>query len=423
MKRFSIIPCALAILVFLSTALMAEEERSRSGMRYIIVKPAGYSPKKPMPILLLFHGAGLTPQQMMSNAGGINFKSKYILVYPYAPKNKSFEKEDIPMAADMVVELKEKYNPPYVISLGYSQGGYFGTRLALNYPLLISGSIACACGLPFHPITPDFQTDIHRRLAIALIVGSNDGPAKATEGKKDLEDAGYKYIFCEIVQGAGHVVHCPTVNKAHDWMMGVFKKGGGGGIVPWPKEKVEEAAKKAEEAAKEKKYDEALSALETLRQTGYIVDSRNSAPITSRFSALLESADKAEKLFALKAVAYAGEPGVTAIKKVLEASQADEEIYVAAVSALGKSGEAALETLHSIMAKNDFSYKPALAAVAALEQIGSRESVRPLINLLGTIEDKAAEAGGVLKDPINSALRKITGQNFTTSSAWKGWLK
>ena len=423
MKKFSIIAYAAAILVFLSATLMAEEERSRSGMRYVIVKPAGYSTKKPMPILLLFHGAGNTPQIMMTCVGGINFKSKYILVYPYAPKNKSFEKEDIPMAADMVVELKEKYKPPYVISLGYSQGGYFGTRLALNYPLLISGSIACACGLPFHPITPDFQTDLHRRVAIALVCGSNDGPSKATDGKKELEAAGYKYIFCEIVQGAGHIVHCPTVNKAHDWMMGVFKKGGGGGIVPWPKEKVEEAAKKAEEAAKEKKYDEAISALETLNQVGYTIDAKNSSPITSRFSALLESADKAEKLFALKAIAYAGEPGVTAIKKALEAAKDDAEIYTAAVSALAKSGEAALETLHSIMTKSDFGYKAALAAVAALEQIGSRDSVRPLINLLESIEDKPAESGGVLKDPINSALRKITGQNFTTASAWKGWLK
>ncbi len=418
--RKSSILLACLLVAALHVSLAAEEDRSKSGLRYIIKKPSGFSAKKKTPLLLMLHGSGTSPQNLMSLTGGCTFKKKYLQVYPYAPGGK-FSLPDVSRLAELVREMQEKYKITHTIAMGYSQGGYYSIRVALNYPLLINGVIAFSCGLPFHPIGPEFQTDLHRRMAIAFICGGNDKPKRATDGKAELERAGYKHLFLKIVPGLGHQPHNPTGCKAHKWMLKVFKKGGGGGIIPWDKKDTAKAATEALALAKEKKYDEALARLGKLNRKGWIVDSKNGKPVANAMKPFFTSEDKAEKFFGIRATAYAGPAGLSALKKALEENVENEEIYLATVKALGHAGDCALDTLHPLMSKDTFSWKAAKAAIGAVEEIASRDSIKPLAKLLEKIEKKGETAG--LKEPVIKALRAITGADKTSAAEWKKWIK
>jgi hypothetical protein len=96
---------------------------------------------------------------------------------------------------------------------------------------------------------------------------------------------------------------------------------------------------------------------------------------------------------------------------------------MAALAGLGKAGEKALSTLHTVMKKDLFGFKAAKAAVEAVEHIKSPSSAKPLVSLLASIEKEGGEKKSILLEAVQKSLSTITGAQCSTAEEWKKWLK
>ncbi|MHC4661494.1 MAG: alpha/beta hydrolase, partial [Planctomycetota bacterium] len=268
----------------------------------------------------------------------------------------------------------------------------------------------------------------NKRVAFAIIHGTADQAvpvADSRRAEKLLKEAGYKWVKYWELPGHAHSVDRKTVDKAHNWLLEVFKKGGGGGEAPWSKEEVEKKMNKVKSLAGEKKFSEAEAVLKGLEKKGRYMTGKTGKIVVDALKPLAESSDRATKLFAIKSLGYGESAATSILKKTLSAAEKenDEELYLVAITGLAKAGEKALSTLHSVIKKNLFGFKAAKAAVEAVERIKSPKSAKPLVSLLASIEKEGGEKKNALFEAVQKSLRTITGAQCSTAEEWKQWLK
>jgi phospholipase/carboxylesterase len=421
MKKLKIALFTSVLIAALATVLSAEERTAPCGMRYIFQPPGAVTKQRPLPILLCLHGLGDKPQNFLMFISGIG--TNFIRVAPYPSQPGQWQPGDEDKLANLVEDLQKQYTITQVIVLGFSGGASLGVQFAMKYPHLVNGVISHSGGNPYGSQvapTPDAY-----RMAVYLIHGTADTTvpiSSSREAKKDFDAKGCKWTYLEEIPGWGHKINPGACKRGMQWIADAIKKGGGGGTTPWTKEEIDERVKKALELAKEKKYDDALKIFEEFSTKMRIMDSKAGKILVDALKPMTDSADKAELAFGLRAAGFAGEPAHAILKKYLSEKEG-EDLYLAAIDALGRGGEKSLPLLHPILKSKDLGYKAAKAAVAACAAIKSPSSAKPLVELLEDVEKDSGEMAAALKEPVISALRSITGASLTTAADWKDLAK
>jgi len=67
--------------------------------------------------------------------------------------------------------------------------------------------------------------------------------------------------------------------------------------------------------------------------------------------------------------------------------------------------------------------RAAKAAIDAIAEIGSMKSVKALLKALSSAEKAKGKKKELLVEPLNQALKEITGGDCESSKRWKRWLK
>ena len=180
---------------------------------------------RPLPLVLALHGNGDTFQNFVrtSKLSANADTDGYVLVAPAGIQqtivvggqtvpNVSWDAYrstgegniDLPLFE----ELRSRYlatgaiDPKKVVVYGYSQGGFASFRWALEASAKISCSAVISSANPFGG--GGRISDMNRKVAFALQMGSNDAAAaNARSTKTALEQAGHPVSFVEVA-GAGH---------------------------------------------------------------------------------------------------------------------------------------------------------------------------------------------------------------------------
>jgi predicted esterase len=415
----------LAVVAFARNAALSAEETAPCGMRYVIDYPAGLGKNKPAPLLIALHGNGGAPQSVKGQlAGCSSWSNNYIRVYPYpSASDRRFDQPDVDKIADIIVSLKKKFRISHVITFGFSGGSFIALDVGLRHTKLVNGSIVHSGGCSYGENVP--SDDNTKRLAIALICGTSDpGQLPMARTANDaFKKAGYKWVYFKEVPGLGHTVDSGKVNDAYNWMMGVFKQGGGGGAAPWTVDDLKKKFDAALALAKEKKPADAVKSLEELESSSRQMSAENGKQLLEMLKPLLKDNSSETRIFAVEALGFCGPDGAKELKKALADFKEDEPALLAAVRGLGRSGEDGVQPLIGALKGAEFEYRPALAAVEELRKIADPEAAKPLVDLLAKCEKKPDEIGKVLREPVEKALKEITGASCASSAEWNNWLR
>jgi predicted esterase len=420
-----------ALLFLIPSTLAAEEDSAPCGMKFIIVKPQGFDPSKPAPVLFCLHGVGDNPNNFMQVCEGkIQWISEYVRIYPYPTDPQAFANGDEHKFANVAEYLMKKYKVSRVVVFGFSRGGCMAMQFGLAYPNLVNGVIAHSGNNPYHKFvhpTPDA-----RRLAIALIHGKNDQAVPISffeEAVKGFQDKKYKWTKFTEVPNWPHSVHFPSVAEAHAWLLDVFKKGGGGGgVTKWNDKDVKEVLKESLARLGEKKtkdLDPAKEAHFIIRALGYkssTLDPKMGKQVVDKLLPLTKKSDREVQLYAIKSIGLGGPESIQHLKKILDKEKDDEEAYLAAVYSLGYAGPNALPVLYEIMKKDSFDFKAAQAAVEAITKIRSSSSAPVLLEFLKELEKDGGKKASALLETVQTALKMICMEKFTASAEWEKYL-
>lgn len=416
---------AIAAVLFLNAPAFAEEETAPCGMRYIVDYPPGLSKSKPVPMLIALHGNGGAPQSVKGQLGACrSWSSGYICVYPYpSAGDRRFDQPDVDKIADIIKSFKKRYRISHVITFGFSGGSFIALDVGLRHTKLVNGSIVHSGGCSYHENVPNDEN--MKRLAVAYICGTADQGQlpMARTAVNAMKKVGFKWVYFKEVPGLGHTVDGKQVNDAYNWMMGVFKQGGGGGTMSWKDEELKKKFDAALALAKDAKSADAVNALTDLNSDERQMSADNEKKLVAMLQPLVKDNSSDLRIFAAESMGFAGAEGAKELKKMLVDFKADEQMTLAVIRGLGRSVENGTQALCGILKGADFEYRAALAAVAELEKIGDMESVKPLIELLAKCEKSPDDVGKVLKDPVQNALKKITGASCDSSATWTTWLK
>jgi predicted esterase len=425
MKKIFVITLIFALALQMS-AFSAEIEKrtAKCGMQYFLDTPEKFSKKKLVPLMIYLHGAGDDAGRFFKHLRkeacvGVT----YLGVGPVATNPGYFDQVDRDKIAALIEELKSQYNIKHVILYGFSRGAFQSLMVALKYPYLVNGAIVNSGGNPWGAQVAPEPDAVN--VAVYLIHGTGDGTVNienSRNAKKDFDAKGFKWTKFEEIPGMGHQMDKAASLRAIKWIEDVIKKGGGGGSAPLTKDEIDKAADKAIALAKEKKFDEALSEVATLGGKCRYINDKNGKFLLDKILPLTGCEDRGEKLFAVKALGFAGVLALANITAILDNSKADEELSLAAVFALGGCTEKALTALHPLLKSEEFGGKKALAAIEAVARIRSKSSVKYLVGLLEELEKAGGDRSSLLTTPIQNALQIITGTSQSNSESWKKWM-
>jgi polyhydroxybutyrate depolymerase len=150
------------------------------------------------PLVFVFHGSQQTGELMREATGyeldRLADQYQFAVIYPdgyehhwndcrraasYSARALNIDDKGFVLA--LIEELRTKYRTGPVFAVGYSNGGHFAYRLALELPDHISGIAAIAANLP----TPDNSVCEESKLPIAaLVINGTDDPINPYRGGK-----------------------------------------------------------------------------------------------------------------------------------------------------------------------------------------------------------------------------------------------
>lgn len=203
--------------------------------------PAGLDPARPVPLLLVFHGAGSNADDMARGSGfdALADAVPMVVVYPEAVGGRfdvaSTDSADLRFVDALLADLKGRHaiDPRRVFASGFSNGAAFCYRLAASRPGLLAAIAPVAGYLPPVGATGEAVPLLHvhgsadRRVA-APGLGEGDAIATwarrngATRGPEVGEAAGFPGLMVRRADWAGATSRSDTVfllvaGEDHTW--------------------------------------------------------------------------------------------------------------------------------------------------------------------------------------------------------------
>jgi polyhydroxybutyrate depolymerase len=133
--------------------------------RYLVQLPLGYESmkEKPLPLVLMYHGAGGTPAASRSESklGGLADEEKFIVVFPAGYKRTWADgrgmsraskdgMDDLAFTREMLkkVEGKHKIDPARIYAAGVSNGGFMVATIACEMPEKFAAFVTVIASVP-----------------------------------------------------------------------------------------------------------------------------------------------------------------------------------------------------------------------------------------------------------------------------------
>ncbi len=183
--------------------------------------PKGYSPKHPVPVVLLCHGNGGKALDFLREAKTLAGKKPPLLVALERCDNKQ---DAVGYAPKYLVALQEKFaiDPEEVFALGFSGGGFRlwddvvcqKDEIGKFRGVVLVGSAKQS----FEP------ADKPARAPTILLIGDPNDPnfkQPRIDGEKALKDKGYEVLVFEHAEG--HSMARAPVEKAFGWIADTIK--------------------------------------------------------------------------------------------------------------------------------------------------------------------------------------------------------
>lgn len=200
MKRHLVVGLGCAVLLGASLFMAAKLIRAKLALQprrdadgflqvgnlkraYNLHVPSSYNSKKPIPLVLAFHGVGGNGKEMakMTGLSQLAEQSGFIVVYPDAIRNhwdarRSSQPEttnDVGFISALIDDLRQRYtlDDRRIYVTGFSNGGTFAHRLACELSNKITAIAAISATMPENvsrtcqPVKP---------ISVLLMHGTND---------------------------------------------------------------------------------------------------------------------------------------------------------------------------------------------------------------------------------------------------------
>ncbi|WP_281558009.1 alpha/beta hydrolase [Thalassomonas sp. RHCl1] len=124
---------------------------------YLALPDSGFNENKSYKLLLAFHDAASTPDDMQQLAELERYSENYIVAYPQASNEtwndgcdcspaSELNIDDLAFVEDLVTDIEDKFNliDSELYAVGYAQGGLFVQNLMCNSPLAFNGIVSVA---------------------------------------------------------------------------------------------------------------------------------------------------------------------------------------------------------------------------------------------------------------------------------------
>lgn len=141
-----------AFLLFFFSEIVLAQTRS-----YLIAMPKDYDTQKSYRMVIGFHGAKLSGNQMRSFMTKLEELSNQDSFFVYPESMDGFWTEkDLKFFDQIVTDMKKDYsiNENKIIAIGYSNGGFFANLLARVRPGVVRGVVIVAGGNSGSVLTP-----------------------------------------------------------------------------------------------------------------------------------------------------------------------------------------------------------------------------------------------------------------------------
>ena len=147
-----------------ATAQSAPVQQSRTlrvagvGRSYLLITPSSYQSGHPVPLVLVFHGAGGGPRQMARHTGftALAEREGFVVAYPAGLRRRWNDGRGIVSSDDVAfikalldtLEGQLSIDPRRIYATGISNGAMFSYRLACDLPGVLAGIAPVAGAMP-----------------------------------------------------------------------------------------------------------------------------------------------------------------------------------------------------------------------------------------------------------------------------------
>lgn len=192
-----------------AAARLASFQEAAGQAKPIIIKPPGFDPKTPTPVLLVLHGTGQAGKQMARSWRSAAARTGCVLITPDAlrPAGKgyswTFRDESEWYVEHLLEQARADFEVGPVILAGFSQGANIALAMGRSHPTLVD-AVLPVCGhwesrVEAMPTGDD-------RPAWCLVIGEEDPWASTyNEAQTALADAGMR-THLVVVPKIGHAI-------------------------------------------------------------------------------------------------------------------------------------------------------------------------------------------------------------------------
>ncbi|MBK7878869.1 MAG: alpha/beta fold hydrolase [Planctomycetes bacterium] len=203
---------------------------SKGDLRYTWVLPPGYDAKTPRNLTVILHGTGLDYRWGHWNHPVGVFRPNDVVVSvdgtsPGQGDSRLFlgEPKDAQAFKAFLDELRATFAVDRVYLYGHSQGGFFVTYYAGEFPDTVSGVVAHASGSwTWAKFAPGLK-----KVAIAYLHGSSDPvvPYGQSPGSRDVyAEKGYELLHLNRLDRYNHWPNAVRATETLDWCQGMTAK-------------------------------------------------------------------------------------------------------------------------------------------------------------------------------------------------------